>query len=107
MAAVELSIAKNHEHALNVIHDYERADMIREVRSKCSVCGIEEKRSFNSDGSPRGVLYRLNGGWLNPVDLLRLALNVELCPDCEGDGCAKCGVGVLEAGGLSRISPPS
>lgn len=104
---MELKVDNRHEHALNVIQDYARSDGIREVRSKCSVCGLEEKRTFNEDGGPRGVLYRLNGGWLNPVDLLRLRLPVQLCSDCEGDGCAVCGIGVLEVGGRIMVSPPA
>lgn len=104
---MELSIDRGHEHALISIQDIVRTDGIRDVRSKCSVCGLEERRSFTPEGAPHVIQYRLNGGWINPVDLLRLDLPVQICGGCDGEGCSSCAhVGVLERGGLSKVSPP-
>ncbi len=98
-------IPKAHEHLWRPVDVYVREDGIQQTTSRCSDyedCGMEEKR-YEQDGKLVGVLYRLRGVWIHPLDLYRvLPLPVEPCPDCEGAPgpltlCQTCGnVGVVQ-----------
>jgi hypothetical protein len=99
-------IPRGHEHLFRPVAEYPAGDDGTIMRhSRCSDvdnCGLEEKR-YLKDGELTGVLYRVRGVWVHPLDLLRMGeLPVVTCPECDGapgpiGECATCGnVGVVD-----------
>lgn len=86
--------------------DYVRPDGVREVWWKC-MCGLEEKRYFDTDGVPLAVRYRYQGLWADAKEWLMLTVPMQFCPMCEdGEGCDHCGhLGVVDADGSPVETP--
>lgn len=112
-------IPLGHRHVLYPVSATPRDNGTLVVHSRCNAdpptpqnpdqrCLLEEERVFRGE-TPVSVRYRLAGVWFSPLDLLRLLpLDLEQCPDCEGERmlmpCERCGgLGVTEDGGMLTL----